>query len=242
MDRGRLVRRIPQVIGGAALVFLVGATSFCVMLRSGRHSNVLEVPDWTGRAREAAAAEAGELGLGFEVGEERHDAAVTAGHIVQQEPAPGTNVRRGRSIRVVVSLGGERLTVPGVTGQPSRQADLEIRRQGLESGWETHVHDKSITAGRVIDQSPPAGALAASGERVDRLISDGVRSPRWVMPDLAGRPLRVAQEWITLCGFRSGAVRRAPASGEVPGTVVGQRPKAGWPIDRNEVVELTVAE
>jgi len=93
-----------------------------------------------------------------------------------------------------------------------------------------------------MDQSPRGGVLAASGERVDRLVSDGPRSPRWVMPNLEGRPLRVAQEWITLCGFRSAAVRREPTSGTLPGTVVGQRPKAGWPIGRNEVVELTVAD
>jgi eukaryotic-like serine/threonine-protein kinase len=242
MDWRRAARRAGWVLGLGALVMLVGATSFCLALRSDRRSEIVEVPDWTGRAPDDAAAEARSLGLAFEVGDQRHDAAVSAGRIIMQEPAPGTNVRRGRSIRVVVSTGGETLTVPSLIGQPSRQADLEIRRQGLASGWESHVHDAAAPAGRVIDQAPAAGALAASGERVDRLVGDGARDPRWVMPDLAGRPLRVAQEWITLCGFRSGVVRRARADAGPEGTVIGQRPRAGWPVTKSDIVELTIAE
>lgn len=242
MDWKRAVRRTAWIAALGALATLVAAASFCVALRSDRRSEVLEVPDWTGRARDDAAAEARAVGLALEVGEERHDAAVSAGRIITQEPAPGTNVRRGRTIRVVVSTGGETLTVPSLIGLPSRQADLEIRRQGLASGWESHIHDAKTPAGKVIDQVPAAGALAASGERVDRLVGDGARDPRWVMPDLTGRPLRVAQEWITLCGFRSGAVRRAQADGRPAGTVIGQRPRPGWPVTKSDVVELTLAE
>jgi beta-lactam-binding protein with PASTA domain len=62
------------------------------------------------------------------------------------------------------------------------------------------------------------------------------------MPDLAGRTLREAQEWITLCGFRSGAVRRVPAEGKRSGTIVGQLPLSGYPIAPRDVVELTVAD
>jgi eukaryotic-like serine/threonine-protein kinase len=242
MDWRRVARRVAWVLGLGTLVLFVGATSFCLALRSDRRSEVVEVPDWTGRTQDDAAAEAGALGLAFEVGDQRHDAAVSAGRIIMQEPAPGTNVRRGRSIRVVVSTGGETLTVPSLVGQPSRQADLEIRRQGLASGWESHIHDASTQAGRVLDQAPAAGVLATSGERVDRLVGDGARDPRWVMPDLTGRPLRVAQEWITLCGLRSGAVRRARAADSPAGTVIGQRPRAGWPVTKSDIVELTIAD
>lgn len=242
MNRQRALRVAGLVVAGGCIVLAVGVTSFCVALRAERRSNVLQVPDWTGKARADAAAEAASLGLGFEVGEERHDAAISSGLIVAQEPAPNTTVRRGRSIRVVVSLGGETLNVPAIAGQPARQADLEIRRQGLASGRETRVHDASADAGRVMDQFPAQGALATSGERVDRLVSEGARTPRWVMPDLRGRPLRVAQEWITLCGFRAGAVQRVRGDGAVPGTIVGQRPLPGWPVDKRDAVELSVAE
>lgn len=242
MDWKRTSRAVLWVVGGGAVVASVGLASFCVTLRSDRRSNLVEVPDWIGRGRDEALAQAQLAGLVMEVAELRHDAGVTVDRIVQQDPAPGTQVRHGRTIRVVVSLGGETLTVPSVTGQPARQAELELRRQGLTPGWEARVHDNVVPVGKVIDQTPAAGSLSVSGERIHRLVSDGPRVPRWVMPDLAGRTLRDAQEWITLCGFRGGAVRRVPSDGRRPGTVVGQSPLSGYPIARRDVVELTVAD
>ena len=242
MDWKRVGRGFLWTVGGGALIGFVGLASFCVALRSDRRSNIVEVPDWIGRGREEALAQAQTLGLAFEVGELRHDPGVAVDRIVQQEPAPGTQVRHGRTIRVVVSLGGETLTVPGVIGQPARQAELELRRQGLTPGWEARVHDDLVPVSQVIDQAPGGGTLSVSAERVHRLVSDGPRTPRWVMPDLAGRTLRDAQEWITLCGFRSGAVRRVPGDGRHSGTIVGQLPLSGYPVARRDVVELTVAE
>jgi len=242
MNWKRALPMVLGVVGGGAIVGFVGLASFCVALRSDRRSNLVEVPDWIGRGREEALVQAQTLGLAIEVVELRHDPGLAVDRIVQQEPAPGTQVRHGRMIRVVVSLGGETLTIPGVIGQPARQAELELRRQGLTPGWEARIHDDLVPVLQVIDQAPAGGTLSVSAERVHRLVSDGQRTPRWVMPDLAGRTLRDAQEWITLCGFRSGAVRRVPGDGRHSGTIVGQLPLSGYPVARRDVVELTVAE
>lgn len=242
MDWKRVGRGAAWTVLGGVLVSSVGLASFCVALRSDRRSNLVEVPDWIGRAREDALAQAQSLGLVFEVGELRHDPGVAVDRIVQQEPAPGTQVRHGRTIRVVVSLGGETLTVPSVIGQPARQAELELRRVGLTPGWEAHIHDETVPASQVIDETPAAGTLSVPGERVHRLVSDGPRVPRFVMPDLQGRTLHDIQEWITLSGFRSRPARRVPADGKRPGTIVGQLPLSGYPVARRDVIELTVAD
>jgi len=242
MNGKRLARALFWIVSGSVLAGTVGLASFCVALRSDRRSNLVEVPDWIGHGREDALAQAEELGLVFEVSELRHDPGVAVDRIVQQDPAAGTQVRHGRTIRVVVSLGGETLTVPSVIGQPARQAELELRRFGLTPGWEAHIHTDDAPASQVLDEAPAAGTLSVSGDRVHRLVSDGPRAARFVMPDLTGRTLHDVQEWITLCGFRSRAVRRVPAEGKRSGTVVGQLPLSGYPIARRDVVELTVAE
>ena len=242
MDWKRTGRVAVWVVATGAILGVVGVASFCVALRSDRRSNLVQVPDWVGRGRQEALAQAQALGLAFEVAELRHDPGVAVDRIVQQDPAAGTQVRHGRTIRVVVSLGGETLTVPSVIGQPARQAELELRRSGLTPGWEARIHDAGVPPSQVIDEAPAAGTLSVSGDRVHRLVSDGPRVPRFVMPDLTGRTLRDAQEWITLCGFRSRAVRRVPAEGKRSGTVVGQLPLSGYPVARRDVVELTVAD
>jgi serine/threonine-protein kinase len=242
MNWKRVGRGALWIVGGGLIVAAVAVASFFAALRSDRRSNVVDVPDLIGRSRDEAVAETGRLGLAFEVAELRHDPGVAVDRIVQQEPAPGTQVRHGRTIRAVVSLGGETLTVPDVVGQPARQAELALKRQGLTPGWEARVHDNVAPVSQVIGEAPAPGSLSVPGERVHRLVSDGPRTPRWVMPDLVGHPLRDAQEWITLCGFRNGTVRRVPAEGRRSGTIVGQLPLSGYPVARRDVVELTVAE
>jgi serine/threonine-protein kinase len=242
MEWRRAGRAVALLVAGGALLGAAGLTAFCVTLRSDRRSDVVEVPDWTGRARTDALAQAQSLGLGFEVSELRHDPAIAVDRIVQQDPAPGTQVRHGRTIRVVVSKGGETLSVPDIVRHPARQAELELLRLGLTPGTEARVHDQAVPDGQVIDQAPSEGALSVPGEAVHRLVSEGPRPPRWVMPDLSGRTLHDVQEWITLCGFRGGAIRRVPPDGRRSGTVVGQLPLSGYPIAKRDVVELTVAE
>ncbi|HZN56035.1 MAG TPA: PASTA domain-containing protein [Candidatus Polarisedimenticolaceae bacterium] len=242
MDWKRAARIVLLGLATLCVAILVGLASFCVVWRTDRSSSLIELPDWTGFATDEAASRARALGVALEVAERRHDPGVATDRIVQQDPAPGTRVRRGRTVRVVISLGGETHAVPELRGQPARQAELELRRQGLAAGFEARVHDADAPAGQVIEQTPSGGALSVSGELVHRLVSEGPRPPRWVMPDLTGRPLRDVQEWITLCGFRSGAVRKVPADGGRSGTIVGQSPPSGYPIARRDPVELTVAE
>ena len=242
MNWKRVGRGALWIVGGGLLVAAVAVGSFCAALRSERRSNVILVPDLIGRSRDEATAQAERLSLKLEVAELRHDPGVAVDRIVQQEPPGGLQVRKGRTIRVVVSLGGETLTVPNLVGQPARQAELALRRLGLTPGWEARVHDSLAPASQVIGEAPAAGSLSVPGERVHRLVSDGPRTPRWVMPDLVGLTLRESREWINLCGFRIGAVRRVPAEGRSTATVVGQLPLSGYPIGRRDVVELTVAE
>src|SRR5262245_4399285 len=104
MDWKRAKREALWINGGGAGAGAVTLASFCVALRSDRRSNLVEVPDWIGRGREEALAQARSLGLVIEVAEMRHDPGLAADRIVRQEPAAGTQVRHGRTIRVVVSL------------------------------------------------------------------------------------------------------------------------------------------
>src|SRR5262249_31758462 len=64
-----LGRGAAWIVGGAFAVGAVALLSFCVALRSERGASVVQVPDWSGRSRDEAMAQAKDLGLGFEVAE-----------------------------------------------------------------------------------------------------------------------------------------------------------------------------
>jgi serine/threonine-protein kinase len=221
---------------------VVSALSFYIAMKVEMRSTEVTVPDLTGRTSEEAARLAEARSLHIEIVDRRHDPAVGSGKVIQQEPSEGASVRRGRKIRLVVSLGGKVIPIPEIVGHPARQVEIEIRQGGIVPGDEAHVFSRKSPAGVVIAQTPSPGSPAVPGSRVHRLVSDGPETPSWVMPDLTGRSLSSVQRWIDECGFRRGAVRRLPSSGHGSDTVVGQLPLSGYPIRSKGIVELTVAE
>lgn len=230
-----------SLLGGGALL-VTAVTTFWLAMHLELRSNTVEVPDVVGKSREDAEAALRAVRLEMEVAAERHDVAVSSGRVLTQEPAASVTVRPGRRIRVVVSLGNQVLRVPDVRGLPARQVDLSLRQDGFVPGGEAHVFAQDVPAGNVIAQAPAPGSVTIPGSRVHRLVSDGPRPASWVMPDLSGRPLREVEQWVTLCGFRKGPVRRLATPGKPSGVVVGQMPLAGHPIRARDVIELAVAE
>jgi serine/threonine-protein kinase len=190
---------------------------------------------------DSAAELVGPLELVLQQVDQRHDPAVPSGQVLQQMPPPGSSVRRGRKIKLVLSLGGEVLEVPDLMGDAARAVEIRLRQEGFMPGDEARVHSRANLAGRVIAQVPPAGTPAVPKTRIHRLVSDGAAAAIWVMPDLSGLTLRRAESWITESGFRQGAVRRVRIGGRRQGTVVGQLPLAGYPVRSNDVVELSIA-
>lgn len=146
-----------------SLVVVVGAISFFAVLRIEKRSTQVTVPNVCGATREAAERLAAEGGLVVEVAQERHDAQVQRGCVLQQDPPAGASVRRGRKVRVVLSLGGEVLKVPDLVGRADRLTTIELQRDGFVAGDEAVIAFAQAPAGVVLAQEPPPGSLRCPG-------------------------------------------------------------------------------
>lgn len=224
------------------LALIAGGGGFWLATHLGRGSSTSVVPDLVGLGEDEALRIAEEVGVVLEVVDERHDPAMRSRAVLAQDPPAGSRVRRGRKVRIVRSLGGERIEVPRLAGEPAREVEIRIRQQGLAPGDEARVFARTVTAGTVMAQVPSPGTIAGADTRVHRLVSDGPVPVSWVMPDLTGLPLPRAESWMETCGFRKGPVRRRPSAGSPAGVVMGQLPLSGHPIANRGLVELTVSE
>jgi serine/threonine-protein kinase len=229
------------IAGTGAAMGVVFVVSFYLAMKMEMQSTEVKVPDLSGMTREQAVETTVPLGLAVEVVDQRHDPAVASGRVLQQEPRPGSSVRRGRRVKMVLSLGGKILTVPELVGHPSRTLAIELTRDGFAPGYEAHVPSEEYPTGTVIAQVPPAGSSSVPGERVHRLVSSGPPEQVWLMPDLTGRQRREVERWLRESGFRLGPVRQVSRTGRPAGTVVAQLPPAGYPIRSREVVQVSVA-
>jgi serine/threonine-protein kinase len=230
------------VLGGGALLAVVFTFSFFTAMRVEMRSTEVAVPDLTGLTLESARERTVPLDLVAAIVDQRNDPRVPSGRVLEQMPPPGASVRRGRKVKLIVSLGGKVLSVPDLVGHAARAVAIELRQEGFVPGDEARVHSYEMEAGKVLAQVPATGATVVPSSRVHRLVSDGPPLATWVMPDLSGKTRAEAERWISLCGFRRGVVRRVPARGPASGTVVAQLPQAGYPIRSKDIVELAVAE
>jgi len=230
------------LLGGGLLVAAVFVFSFLTAMRVEMRSTEVTVPDLAGRTIEESEREVASLDLVLEVVDRRNDPRVASGHVLEQMPAPGANVRRGRKMKLILSLGGRVLEVPDLVGQAARAVAIELGQAGFTPGDEARAHSYELTTGRILAQVPPASAAVVPQSRIHRLVSDGPLPATWVMPDLTGKSRDQAERWISLCGFRRGVVRRVAARGAETGQVVAQLPLAGYPIRSRDIVELAVAD
>lgn len=238
----RILTDILWVGGGLTLVGVAFVVSFFVAMRVEMSSTEVKVPDLTGMTLEAASREVAAQELVLQVVDQRNDPAIASGRILQQAPPAEVSVRRGRKIKLVMSLGGKVLNVPNLVGQAARTVEIELKQEGFVPGDEARIASAGVPTGAVIAQVPPPDTPAVPASRVHRLVSTGAEIPVWIMPDLIGLDRAGAEAWLSRNGFRRGAVRRVSMSGRKAGRVVGQLPLPGYPVRSNDVVDLTIAQ
>ena len=94
------------------------------------------------------------------------DPEVPAGWIVWQTPAPGTKVRRGRTVRVKLSSGPPLVPVPPIVGAGFAEAQQLLLQSGLRLG----SVETTGAALRVTGTRPAPGEQAASGAPVTLIL------------------------------------------------------------------------
>lgn len=131
------------------------------------------------------------------------------------------------------------ITMPSVVGMPQEHAVALLQQRGLQIQDIQQQFDSSQPAGRIILQSPYAGATIRQGRRVYLVVSRGYEVVR--VPSLYGMPLRQAQLELLRVGLQLGRVQTVACdSMSNSGQVVAQIPAATVAVRTGTTVELTI--
>ena len=197
------------------------------------------VPDLRNHTVAEATAQLQDAGLALTVDQSgRLDPKVPAGRIALQEPSAGAVTRRQRSVRVWVSQGPRITTIPTLTGEPERAAQLRLQQDGLAVRSLAEVRSSEFPSGTVIAQEPPG---SARGTEVALLVNRGERSHNYVMPDVIGVAGSRAVDLLRARGFRVTIVGELPYPGVPAGIVLRQFPAAGFQIAAGDPISLEVS-
>jgi beta-lactam-binding protein with PASTA domain len=194
----------------ALVLVVVALVSALTAMRFAIHGQEVEVPALIGLSPSDAERSTAGLGLQIEVERQYYSPTIPEGRIMTQMPLPGTKVRRGWQVRVAQSIGPQRVSIPDVTKQSERAAELNIRRRGLEVASTAEIQLPGTPADQVVAQSPPANANQVAAPRTSLLITVMADAPAFVVPNFVGQPLGSASRTLQDAGFRLGTVSMAP--------------------------------
>lgn len=171
----------------AALVCSVFLFNWVIMPIMVRRGDLVPAPELVGLSMVEARRTCGAAGLSLRVGAERPHPIYSEGCVTEQVPAPGVDIKRGRTMAVVLSAGLDVKVLPDLRGLTARQAQLDVEAAGLVVGDVVEVHTDRVEKGRVIGTDPSGGAAMPSGGSIRMLVSLGTAPVELIMPSLVGR-------------------------------------------------------
>jgi beta-lactam-binding protein with PASTA domain len=205
-----------------------------VVARVSAGPGTVAVPPVGGLSQRDAEQAITAAGLNPKVQREYSD-SVQKGQVISTSPAAGERIGKGRTVKVIVSRGPQRVAVPKLTGLSRQDAEAKLGDLGLVPNVTEKQSSKD--AGTVLVQDPPAGTPLDKGATVTLTVAKA----RPQVPDVTtGNPsVADATKRLTDAGYKV-QVREDPnAAPEMAGRVTRQDPAAGERRSTGATVTLT---
>jgi serine/threonine-protein kinase len=204
--------------------------------------DVVRVPDLKGKSVDEAREELANIGLYLVQKATKFSMNVPFGKIMEQEPEPGSKIKRNKEVKVIVSAGRERVKVPNLIGKDLMEIKEILKKSNLRRGLIVQTHSPKFSAGRIIAQSPEPGLEVESGSRISLLVSQGYEEEKYIMPDLIGKKLETTIPLLQKLGFKIGIIRYTYYPGLEPGIIIKQLPLSGYRVYKSNLISLEVSK
>ena len=197
------------------------------------------VPSTVGGTYDEAMNSFTPLGLTAVVVENRYDEDIPKGKIIQSIPEGGGKVDAGGSVKLIVSKGPERYTIPSVKGLTPEAAQAAITKSPLTIGTVIEVFNSEIPKGYVISSTPVSGTEVKRNATVDITVSKGIEQV--ALASYLGKSGEQALNELTQAGFN---VEAGYAFSEtVPElAVISQNPAGGGTANKGGKVSILISK
>ena len=162
---------------GLLVVFILGiagvVTNGFGLLNGSQNNDVITTPNLVNMSLENANKVINNLGLKLTI-VERHDSDVEKNHVISQTPPEGTELEKGDTVTIVISLGPEELSAPNLIGFALEDAKKILEEKGLVLGSVSYDYSEIYKEGTVVNQNPVAGVGSIKkGDIVNVVVSKG---------------------------------------------------------------------
>lgn len=205
-------------------------------LGSGQFTSV---PVLTGLPRSTAEQLLARAGLQAAATQEGYDNSAPPQQVLGAQPAGGSRVTRGATVRLRVSLG--RPVVPRIAvGTPESGVTPALQARSLRPVNAPGVYDETAPEGTLVGLTPAPGTALDVGSPVQVQLSLG--PPPRPVPTVVGRTVADATATLVQAGLQVGRSKQVFSPAAVGGTVVSTSPPAAAFVRPGAVVELQVSD
>ena len=225
-----------------AIAFLIvaGASAYLTLTFIIKSEDTVIVPDLVGKDVVTALEQLTDLQLNTKVNGSEYSRQFPKNYVTYQEPEPGSEVKKDRDIRIILSKGPKNILMPNLISLSQRQARMIMEENSITEGNLTHTYIEDVEKDHIVVQVPSAGTMIARGAPVDLLVSMGPRPVAYMMPELAGLTLDKAVRMIERTNLMVGEIRSQFDKNKPRNIIINQEPPAGYRIRENSPINLVI--
>jgi serine/threonine-protein kinase len=189
------------------------------------------VPALVGKSISEAAGILNDKGLNMKIKGEEYHPHIPLDHIISQGLQEGETVEKGSDIKVIVSAGKAKFTIPYLEGMDINDVQLTLEKLNIEIVKITRVHSDTVDKNRVITQRPLPGH--PGDKKVNLVVSLGPFDVFYRCPSFIDMTVQEARRIAKILGLKL-------IEKEIGRVIVLQKPEAGAVIKKGDHVEVTL--
>jgi serine/threonine-protein kinase len=234
------VKLLRMILLIALFMVMAGIGAYLTLTMMIKSEETVIVPDLVGKDVLVGLEMLSDLGLNTRVKGTRYDDYVPQHYVIEQDPEPGSAIKRGRDVKIQVSRGPESIIMPNLFGLSLQQSRILLTENGLCQGVVSRMQNRLHPAGQVMAHFPPPNATVSRKMCVDLLVSQGASPSSIAMADLKGFTLETAIRRLEQLQLNVGHIRGIHTNDAPLETVVAQTPIAGSRVMVGSLVDLRV--
>ncbi len=243
-DENKFIRWIKEhkklsAILGLILLFFIAFGGTMVVLNITNPKEV-DLPNVVGLTKEEAQKQIEDAKLKFEVDKEEYNKDVEENHVISQDPTyfeKYHSVKQGSTVKVVISKGTEKATVPKVVGMKQDDAVKALEDANLKADVVEET-SKKVQEGYVISQDVDENTEVSAGDSVKIHVSKGTGIKQLTMVNVVGQDADSAKSTLEGMGLKVNITYATSTADN--GKVSKQSVAEGKTIDEGTTVTLTV--
>lgn len=162
------------------------------------------------------------------------------GQIYTQLPRENTPIKKGRSIKVWVSKGENKVILPDLSIYSLNEAKGELERLGLVLKNTSFVNKENTAFNQVITSEPMAGTKVYSNQEVSLLVNIKTTGEMVRVPDLIGLELFEVRRVLRSKNLILGSVSYVEDEELLEGVVIDMSATFGREVPAGTVIDITI--